>query len=69
MPEVVEDLGQRRQTVGRAEAFEITMWCLAGSYLSSLTPSTIVTSSFFAGAVMITFLAPAVDGRRALSRR
>src|SRR5438034_4685993 len=36
------------------EAFEMTL-CLAGSYLSSLTPSTTVMSSFLAGAVMITF--------------
>ena len=39
-------------------AFEM-MLCLAGSYLPSLTPSTIVTSSFFAGAEMMTFFAPA----------
>ena len=39
------------------EAFETT-WCLAGSYLPSLTPRTIVMSSFFAGAEMMTFLAP-----------
>ena len=32
--------------------------CLSGSYMSSLTPSTIVTSSPLAGALMITFLAP-----------
>src|ERR1700674_2253835 len=36
------------------EAFEM-MWCLAGSYFSSLTPSTTVRSSFFAGAEMMTF--------------
>src|SRR5437660_10912039 len=36
------------------EALE-TIWCLAGSYLSWLTPSTMVTSSFFAGAVMMIF--------------
>src|SRR5215475_7391129 len=36
------------------EALEI-MWCFAGSYLPSLTPRTIVMSSFFAGAEMITF--------------
>ena len=39
------------------EAFEIIL-CLAGSYISSLTPSTIVRSSPFAGAEMITFFAP-----------
>ncbi len=39
------------------DAFEMTV-CLAGSYLSSLTPSTTVKSSFFAGAEMMTFLAP-----------
>src|SRR5690242_1909936 len=41
------------------DAFE-TMWCFAGSYLSSLTPITIVMSSPLAGAEMMTFLAPAV---------
>ena len=40
------------------DAFEIT-WCLAASYLSSLTPITMVMSSPFAGAEMITFFAPA----------
>src|SRR5579864_4891556 len=35
-------------------AFEMTL-CLAGSYILSLTPSTRVTSSFLAGAEMITF--------------
>ena len=39
----------------------LMMWWVAGSYLSSLTPRTIVMSSPFAGALMITFLAPAVD--------
>ena len=39
-------IGARQLVV--QEALEIT-WCLAGSYLSSLTPSTMVTSSFFAG--------------------
>ena len=39
------------------EAFEM-MLCLAGSYMSSLTPSTIVRSSPLAGAEMITFFAP-----------
>src|SRR5437867_4154916 len=33
--------------------------CLAGSYAFSLTPSTTVTSGSLAGAVMMTFLAPA----------
>ena len=37
------------------EAFEMTL-CFAGSYFSSLTPRTMVTSSFVAGALMITFL-------------
>src|ERR1035437_6256972 len=32
------------------------MWCLAASYLSWLTPRTIVRSSFLAGAEMMTFL-------------
>src|SRR5688572_13519872 len=40
-------------------AFEM-MWCLAGSYFVWLTPMTMVMSSSFAGAEMITFLAPAV---------
>ena len=34
------------------------MWCLAGSYVLSLTPSTMVTSSSLAGAEMMTFFAP-----------
>src|SRR3984893_6333130 len=37
------------------DALEI-MWCLAASYTPSFTPRTTVTSSFFAGAEMITFL-------------
>src|SRR6266550_7788112 len=45
-------IGARQLVV--QEAFEI-MWCLAGSYLSSLTPSTTVKSSFLAGAEMMTF--------------
>ncbi len=40
------------------DAFEM-MWCFAASYLSSLTPSTSVTSGPLAGAVMMTFFAPA----------
>ena len=36
------------------EALEMTL-CLAGSYISSLTPSTMVMSSFLAGAEMMTF--------------
>src|SRR5918993_1305194 len=36
------------------------MWCVEGSYLSSLTPRTTVISGPLAGAVMITFFAPAV---------
>src|SRR5450756_1007609 len=39
------------------EALEITS-CLAGSYLSSFTPMTIVISSPSAGAEMMTFFAP-----------
>src|SRR6266568_7951515 len=31
------------------------MWCFAGSYFLSFTPSTTVMSSFFAGAEMMTF--------------
>ncbi len=41
------------------DAFD-TMWCLSASYLPSLTPITTVMSSPFAGAEMMTFLAPAV---------
>src|SRR5262249_14008242 len=37
------------------EALETT-WCVAGSYLPSFTPRTMVMSSFFAGAEMMTFL-------------
>ena len=49
---------------GRASPFVVqlallTMWCCSGSYRSSLTPRTIVMSSFLAGALMITFFAPA----------
>lgn len=40
------------------EALEMTVW-FAASYLSSLTPITMVTSSSVAGAEMMTFLAPA----------
>ena len=40
-------------------AFEM-MWCLAASYFSWFTPMTTVMSSFFAGAEIMTFLAPAV---------
>ena len=40
------------------DAFE-TMWCASGSYVSSFTPSTIVTSGSVAGAEITTFFAPA----------
>src|SRR5262245_5196756 len=46
-------MGARQLVV--QEAFEIT-WCLAGSYMCSLTPSTTVTSALVAGAEMRTFL-------------
>src|SRR5580765_4487202 len=49
------------------EAFEM-MWCLAGSYFSSFTPSTTVRSGLFAGAVITTRLAPAVRCFAASSR-
>src|SRR5579863_1986847 len=49
------------------EAFEITS-CRSGSYLSSLTPITIVMSSPLAGAEMITFRAPAARCAAAASR-
>ena len=37
----------------------LMMWWIAGSYRSSLTPRTIVMSSSLAGALMMTFFAPA----------
>src|ERR1700722_17089648 len=45
-------IGARQLVV--QEAFEM-MWCLEGSYTSWFTPSTRVTSSFLAGAEMMTF--------------
>ncbi len=45
------------------EAFEMT-WCAAGSYVPSLTPRTMVMSSFLAGALMMTFL---TEPRRCLA--
>src|ERR1035441_4631386 len=45
-------MGARQLVV--QDALEIT-WCFAGSYLSSLTPNTMVMSSLLAGAVMMTF--------------
>src|SRR6478735_7554774 len=41
------------------DAFEM-MWCCSASYLSSLTPSTIVMSGSVAGAEITTLAAPAV---------
>src|SRR3954469_3535995 len=49
------------------DAFEM-MWCVFGSYLSSLTPSTTEKSGFLAGAVMTTFFAPAAICLAAESR-
>src|SRR5215831_850158 len=49
------------------DAFEM-IWCLAGSYLSSLTPRTTLKSWPLAGAVMMTFLAPAAMCLAAPSR-
>src|SRR5579863_438844 len=49
-------MGARQLVV--QEAFETT-WCCLGSYLSWLTPMTSVGQSPLAGALMITFLAPA----------
>src|SRR6266496_5179798 len=49
------------------DALEMMSW-LAGSYLESLTPITMVTSSPLAGAEMITLRAPALRCRAALSR-
>src|SRR5258706_12570967 len=48
------------------DAFD-TMWCLLASYLRSLKSITTVMSSPFAGAEMMTFLAPAVGGPFAFS--
>ena len=42
------------------DAFEM-MWCCSGSYASSFTPSTSVTSGSVAGALMMTFFAPALE--------
>ncbi len=56
-------IGARQLVV--QEALEMTVW-LAGSYLSWLTPITTVTSSFLAGAEMMTFLAPFSACTRAL---
>ena len=44
------------------------MWCVDGSYVSSFTPSTTVMSGPLAGAVMMTFFAPAVRCLAAPSR-
>ena len=50
------------------EALEM-MWCTAGSYAFSLTPRTMVRSSFLAGAEMITLLGAGVDVGLGLGRR
>src|SRR5262249_6463356 len=44
------------------------IWCIDGSYLSSLTPSTTVMSGPLAGAVITTFFAPAATWFAAGSR-
>src|SRR5689334_3550801 len=44
------------------------IWCVAGSYFSSLTPRTTVMSGPLAGAVITTFLAPASRCLAAASR-
>src|SRR5919107_2504920 len=49
------------------DAFEMTWW-FSGSYASSFTPSTSVTSGSVAGALMITFFAPASRCLAASSR-
>ena len=49
------------------EALEIT-WCRAGSYVSSLTPSTMVASTSLPGAEMRTLDAPAARCAAAASR-
>ena len=58
---VVEHLGDRRQAVGRARGVGDDVVRCRGRSASSLTPSTTVMSWSLAGAVMITFLAPAVE--------
>ena len=58
---LVEDLGERRQAVGRARRVRDDLVLLPDRIFSSLTPSTIVMSGPLAGAVMTTFLAPAVE--------
>ena len=45
----------------------LMIWCWSGSYFPSLTPRTIVMSSPLAGALMMTFFAPASMWARALS--
>ena len=45
----------------------LMIWCWSGSYSPSLTPSTIVMSSPLAGALMMTFFAPASMWARAFS--
>src|ERR1700735_3554719 len=60
MPDWMVKVSCRTLTTGARQlvvqdAFEMTL-CLAASYLSSLTPSTMVMSSLEAGAEMITFL-------------
>ena len=51
------------------DAFEMIV-CVSGSYCSSLTPMTIVTSSPLAGAEMMTFFAPpSMCGAAPWSRR
>jgi len=69
MPETMPQCSSITFTTGARQlvvqlAFEM-MWCFAGSYFPSFTPSTSVTSSLVAGAEMMTFLT--VDPRCALA--
>ena len=64
--QVVDDLGGRRQAVRRAAGVADDVVRSPGRSASSLTPRTIVMSSPFAGALMITLRAPAVEVRAGL---
>src|SRR5664280_3277192 len=60
MPDAMPKVSLRTLTTGARQlvvqdALEM-MLCLAATYLSSLTPRTMVRSSFLAGAEMMTFL-------------
>ena len=56
---VVDHLGERARQLVVHEALEMMFWL--PSYLSSLTPITMVMSSSLAGAEMMTFLTPGFE--------